>query len=40
MAPDFLSAVWRGEAFHRLGVQDIESLILVDALVLLSFFFL
>jgi hypothetical protein len=31
MAPDFLSAVWR-EASHELGVQDVESLILIDAL--------
>jgi hypothetical protein len=28
----FLSVVWCGEAFHRLGVQDVKSLILVDAL--------
>jgi hypothetical protein len=31
-APNFLSVVWHGEAFHRLGVQDVVSLILVDAL--------
>jgi hypothetical protein len=24
--------MWHGEAFHRLGVQDVKSLILVDAL--------
>jgi hypothetical protein len=30
--PNFLSAVWRGEAFHGIGVQGVESLILVDAL--------
>jgi hypothetical protein len=29
MAPNFLSAVWHGEAFHRLGVQDVKSLILL-----------
>jgi hypothetical protein len=23
MAPTLLSAVWYGEAFHRLGVQDV-----------------
>jgi hypothetical protein len=23
MAPNFLSAVWHGEAFHGLGVQDV-----------------
>jgi hypothetical protein len=32
MEPDFLSVVWHREAFHSLGVQDVESLILVDAL--------
>jgi hypothetical protein len=26
-APDFLSIMWHGEAFHGLGVQDVESLI-------------
>jgi hypothetical protein len=31
MAPDFLSASWYGEAFHKLGVQDVDSLILVNA---------
>jgi hypothetical protein len=31
MVPNFLSVMWRGEAFHRLGVQDVESLIVVDA---------
>jgi hypothetical protein len=32
MVPNFLSAAWCGEAFHRLVVQDVESLVLVDAL--------
>jgi hypothetical protein len=32
MAPNFLSAVWLGKAFHTVGVQDVESLILVSAL--------
>jgi hypothetical protein len=32
MAPNFLSVTWHGEAFHRLGVHDVKSLILVDAL--------
>jgi hypothetical protein len=32
MAPNFLSVTWLGEAFHGLGVQDVESLILIDAL--------
>jgi hypothetical protein len=36
MVPTFLSAAWSGESFHRLGVQDTESLILVDALFLLD----
>jgi hypothetical protein len=36
MAQNFLSAAWHGEAFHRLGVQDVESLILVDSLFLLD----
>jgi hypothetical protein len=36
MAPNFLSTVWHGEAFHGLGVQDVESLILIDALFLLD----
>jgi hypothetical protein len=34
MAPNFLSITWCGEAFHRLGVQGVESLILVGALFL------
>jgi hypothetical protein len=32
MAPNLLSFTWCGEAFHGLGVQDVKSLILVDAL--------
>jgi hypothetical protein len=32
MAPNFLSITWHEEAFHRLGVQDVQSLILVGAL--------
>jgi hypothetical protein len=36
MAPNFLHAAWQGEAFHGLGIQDIESLILVVALFLLE----
>jgi hypothetical protein len=32
----FLSVTWHGEAFHRLGVQDVEILILLAALFLLS----
>jgi hypothetical protein len=36
MVPNFLSAVWHGDAFHRLGIQDVESLTLVDALFLLD----
>jgi hypothetical protein len=32
----FLSATWHGEAFHRLGVQDVEGLILFAALFLTS----
>jgi hypothetical protein len=32
----FLSAVWHAKAFHGLGVQDVKSLILVDALFLLD----
>jgi hypothetical protein len=35
MVPNFLSIMLHGEAFHRLGVQDVESLILVGALFLL-----
>jgi hypothetical protein len=34
MVPNFLSVTWCGEAFHKLGVQDVESLILFDALFL------
>jgi hypothetical protein len=36
MVPDFLSVLWSGEAFQGLGVQDVESLILVDSLFLLD----
>jgi hypothetical protein len=36
MAPSFLSITYHGEAFHSLGVQDVESLILVGALLLLD----
>jgi hypothetical protein len=32
MAPNFLSIIWCGEAFHGLGVQDVKSLIQVGAL--------
>jgi hypothetical protein len=32
MAPKFLSVIWNGEAFHGLGVQGAECLILVGAL--------
>jgi hypothetical protein len=32
--PDFLSVMWHGEAFHRLGAQDVEVLILLSALFL------
>jgi hypothetical protein len=32
MVPTFLSAEWSEEAFHRPGAQDVESLILVNAL--------
>jgi hypothetical protein len=32
MAPNFLSIV-HGEAFHRLGVHDLENLILVDGFI-------
>jgi hypothetical protein len=32
----FLSVTWYGEAFHRLGVQDVEVLILLAALFLSS----
>jgi hypothetical protein len=34
--PNFLSAAWCVEAFHRLGVLDVKSLNLVDALFLLD----
>jgi hypothetical protein len=36
MAPIFLSVMWLGVAFHGLGVHDVKSLILVDALFLLG----
>jgi hypothetical protein len=36
MVPNFLSVTWCGEAFHGLGVQDVKTLILVDALFPLS----
>jgi hypothetical protein len=36
MGANFLSTVWFGEVFHGLGVQDVENLILVDALFLLN----
>jgi hypothetical protein len=32
MALNFLSVMWPWEVFHRLGVHDIESLILAGAL--------
>jgi hypothetical protein len=32
MAPTFLNVTWHGEDFHRPGVHDVESLIVVDAL--------
>jgi hypothetical protein len=35
MVPNFLSTTWCGEAFQGLGIQDVESLILVGALFLL-----
>jgi hypothetical protein len=31
MAPNFLSIMWYGEAFHKQGVQDVKCLILVGA---------
>jgi hypothetical protein len=31
MAPNFLNSVWCEEAFYGLVVQDVESLILIDA---------
>jgi hypothetical protein len=34
MAPNFLSVTWHREAFLRQGAQDVEGLILVDALFL------
>jgi hypothetical protein len=36
MSPTFLSAAWSGEAFHRLEVHEIKSLIMVDVLFLLD----
>jgi hypothetical protein len=36
MVPNFLSEAWHEKAFHRQGVQNVESLILVDALFLLD----
>jgi hypothetical protein len=36
MVPMFLSVTGYGETFHRLVVQDVESVILVDALFLLD----
>jgi hypothetical protein len=36
MVPNFLSEAWCGEAFHGLRVQEVQSLILVDALFLLD----
>jgi hypothetical protein len=36
MAPNFLSVMWYGEAFLRLGVQAVKGLILVGALFLPS----
>jgi hypothetical protein len=36
MVPKFLSVKWCGEDFHRLGVQEVESLILVDVFLLLD----
>jgi hypothetical protein len=36
MATNFLSVTWLGETLHELGVQDAESLILVDVLFLLD----
>jgi hypothetical protein len=32
MVLSFLSVMWCGEAFHGIGVQDVESLIVVNAL--------
>jgi hypothetical protein len=32
MVPNFLSVMWHGEDFQGLGVQDVKSLIMVDAL--------
>jgi hypothetical protein len=32
MAPNFLTAPRHGEAFHGLGVQDVDSMNLIDAL--------
>jgi hypothetical protein len=36
MAPNFFSVRWHGEAFHGLGVQSIDGLILVGALFMLE----
>jgi hypothetical protein len=36
MAPNYLSAMWSGEDFPRLGVQGVEGLILFVALFLLD----
>jgi hypothetical protein len=36
MAPNFLSVTWHGEAFPGVEVQNVKSLILVDALFLLD----
>jgi hypothetical protein len=36
MVPNFLSITWHGDAFHGLGVHDVESLILVGVLFLLD----
>jgi hypothetical protein len=36
MIPNFVSAAWCGDVFHRVVVHDVESLILVDALFLLD----
>jgi hypothetical protein len=36
MAPNFFHVRWHGEAFHGLGVQSVEGLILVGALFMLD----
>jgi hypothetical protein len=36
MVPNFVNVMWCEEAFHRIVVQDVESLILVGALLLLD----